>query len=310
MSVKIPESSMRILQHVAAESGTSLADLTKNYEDEFYSDFVQADPQLKTDDDRHNYCAIKVQSDMLLRPKQSLRKIIPIGHEAPRLTQRNKTKRSTLYVIEQASDGFKFRRATCSGDIAEVYQKADPFIMYDVLAGQYSNSQDLALDERSKFDSGASIGRTPAEFMDIAAKSFNWQRIKIADAKVNPSRMIRTGSRQFVDTLDWRIVRGFISDLGSGLRDDGTEWGRYTLSDETVSGPPVVLPDGRILYPGLSTWISPWLMKWGKNSVCDFYGSIALDRDKSGKILQPSHATMNTYQLLPVYGRELPKSGV
>ena len=306
-----------MLQTIVDVTGLSMQDLLVSYEQLFYSQWVQSDPAFKSDEARHMYCAMKTHGDNISRPKQAVHKLIPIGVDSIRISRKSRAKRNSLFVLEQTSKGYMHRRVNCPDQTASIYTRVPFFMLSDVLAGKFSSGEDLILDDRSHFDNSVQTGLSQEQLMEASAKQFGWKRIKINEAVNQASRAIASSApasgtrasstRSFIDSLDWRIVRGLIVDMNNGKRDDGTEWGLYKISDETVTGGPMVMPDGRMIYPGLSVWVNPWLMRWAKGSMCDFFGTIALDRDTDGKVREPHTAAMTAFQILPIFGQELPE---
>ena len=314
MSVQIPRSSMEILERIVEVTGLSMDKLQTVYDMLYNSDFIQADPQFKTPEARHHYTALKIHADNISRPKQSLRSIVPIGIDSVRISRGSRNKRGAIFVVELtrgradvpgSPQEYHFRRVNCPDETSDIFERISLFNTYNVFMGQYRNSEDLVIDDRSKFNTPQPTGRSPSELMGAFEPLFGWKRTTIKDAVNLPSKLIESGTRSFVDVSDWRVIRGYIIDMRSGVRPDGTNWALYNITDETIRDVPVAMPDGTIRYPGMTVWLNPFLQKWAKSSVCDFYGSLALDREKGGALRNPRSVSLTAYQILPIFGRPL-----
>ena len=304
-TLQIPSSSRATLEGIVTAKAIPMAELEQAYEAAYFSEYVQSSGYFQTDDAKHSYAAMAVQADYLLKQRQTLHKIIPIGSEGWSLSKKSGDKQGTMYVVEQTSKGQELRRTTIQGDDYDIFERLQPFVMYDVMCGQFDDGG-LILDNRSKFENPVDLGVVPKEFMKMLAGQFNWKVVTIAGSKTAPSKLVQSGTRQFVDNKDWRIIQGFVVDFKTGKQKDGTtEWGNYTIADQTVSGAPMVLPDGRTIYPGMTIWLHPSMIKWAKKSVLKFYGTIELDRDKEGRVKTPVVSSMKCKQILPIYPVEL-----
>jgi len=304
-TIQIPDKSRKLLEGIATTAGVAITELEEAYERAYFSEYVQTSGYFSTDEAKHSYTYMVVQSDYLFKPRQTIHKLVPIGTEGYYISKKSKDRSGTMYAVEQTSKGMMIKRVTCQGANFDIYERLQPGIMYDVLCGGFKDGG-LIIDDRSKFDNPVQLGLTFKDFIESFARSNNWKQVSIADAKVNPSRMVQSGTSQFVDKSDWRVVRGFVVDLRTGPKKDGSEWANYTITDETVSGSPVVLADGRTMYPGMTVWLSPTLVKWDKGSYLDFYGPTTLDKDKvTKKLMQPLKASMACFQIIPYYPKEL-----
>ena len=131
----------------------------------------------------------------------------------------------------------------------------------------------------------------PQQLLD----NLGYEKTTIIDAGNNLSKQ---GSDGYVVKTDWKCMRGFVQRSNRSADDAESEWGVYTIVDETVDPDkmePEVTPSGEILPPGFSVWISPTLMNYAPESECLFYGTITKSQD--GKV------SMNCYCIIPLHAK-------
>jgi len=181
----------------------------------------------------------------------------------------------------------------CRGPLADVYRSISLFNGYTVKLGEFKKGGDLIADARAVFSNPVRLKIEPRQLME----KIGVKRIKIKDTSKFPSAL-RAGQRKgstYVDRADWRCVRGIIVREFRGTRDDETEYGCYTISDETVNGEPTVADDGTVIMPGFTAWTDPSHMIFGLEDQVDLYGTIRINKDQE--------AQMDALLILPVHVR-------
>lgn len=285
-----PEFVTTKIREISRRTELSEAEIVQEYEELFRDPFIHEDPQFTNDEERHRYAVAVLWTRYTTRPPVKPHETIPIGFSGLRLTRRGRTPMSNLFALVRYGGETKLKRIVLRNESASIYKKINLFCKYVVKLGEFSKGNDLIADNRSKFVDPVALKLTPAKVLE----RLNAKKVTIKDAKKFPSRVDSAG---YVDSLDWRTVRGIIARSQQGERDDGTTYGVYTLSDSTVDTEPRVAPDGRVLRPGLTVWVAPELMLYENESEVDAVGTIQINK----KTEEPS---MNAYLIVPVHARE------
>lgn len=280
-----PEYVVKKFAEISRRTKIDGAEIQRGYEELFNDPFIQQDPQFTTDEERHRYAVAVLWTRYISRPPTKDYEIIPIGFSGLRIA-RSGVEMSNLFAFVKFGGEIKLKRIVLRGEVADIYKEVVLFSKYNVKLGEFSTG-DLIADNRSKFVDPVAIKLTPSEIL----KRLNPKRVTLKDAAKMPSRTDSTG---YVDPLDWRVVRGIIVGGHRGKRDDDTDFGVYTLSDETIDSEPKVSPDGKVLRPGFTVWIAPELMNFEGGSEIDAIGTITVSK-KTG---EPS---MNAFLLVPVH---------
>lgn len=270
----------------------SREEITRDYTEIFEDPFIQEDPQFTTDEERHRYAVAVLWTRYVSRPPVKEFEIIPVGISGERITSTGK-KTAEAYALVKGNRGVKLRRIVLQGPMADMRKEITLNAKYNVKLGEFSKGGDMIADNRSRFTDPVRLRLTPHELLDKIPGVKRIQRLK--DAEEFPS--IR-GSDGYLDRTDWRVVRGIITREYRGERENGTEFGVYTITDLTLDEEPKVTSDGRVLQPGFTVWTPPELMTYSIESECDFCGTISIDR----KTREPS---MNAFLIIPVHARRI-----
>jgi len=242
--------------------------------------------------------------DYIERPPVDSFTVIPLGFSGSRKSQAGNMT-ATLFAIIKGERGIQ--RITCQGSMADkVVKTVSLFDQYvDVKLGKFKNGG-FSADDRAKFESPNRLDISPEEMLNKIGVT---TRTTIEDASKNASHVRSDG---YVDSTDWRIIRGMISKKWVRERKErkidkeGKETQKYvdslatyTITDDSILyGEPVVVlgKDGNeiIQAPGFTCWIAPELQIYEVDDECDFIGSISYY--KKGDEYQ-----MNCYLVLPVH---------
>jgi len=258
----------------------------------YNDDFVQKDEQFSTDKERHTYSLAVLHMRFISRPPAKEFTIVIIGYSGRRLARSSGNPSCTLFILIKGQN--KIKRVVCRGPLADVYRSISLFCGYTVKLGEFKKGGDLIADARAVFSNPVRLKIDPSQLM---LETVGVKRIKIKDASKFPSAQ-RTGQRKgssYVDRADWRCVRGIIVREFRGTRDDETEYGCYTISDETVNGEPTVADDGSVIMPGFTLWTDPSHMIFGVEDQIDAFGTVRINRD--------GEAQMDAFLVLPVHVR-------
>jgi len=257
---------------IGITKGFTEEEIREEYENIYKSDFIQS-----IDESVRELQALKILRTRIVAGRQTKKyTIIPIGYS---MLTRSGT--STMYAFVKGQKGIK--RIVCRDHHAEIWEKVEPWMVYEARLASFYD--DLATDEHTNFKVLGHSNIDP----ETALKDI--KTTTIADAPANKSMV---GSDGYVIDTDWRCVRGIIG--RRMILKDG-RLGLYTIADETTDPEPDVLPDGTVVYPGMTVWINPALMKYDVDSECKFYGDIRVDENNI--------ASMNAYCVIPLYVREV-----
>jgi len=290
--IQLPSFVQSRITDIAQKTGIKQEDILADYARLFNDPFVQQDPQFKGDEDRHRYTITVVWNNFINRPPVKPTDFIIVGIGTEQLTKRGKTAEIMVLCPNKQTKKYDLRRLVLQEPVVTAKKDLSQqlFAGYRVKLGEFSSGGDLVADNRSIFENPIATGLTFEKFLSIIDVS----RIpSLAEAVNFPSKR---GSDGYVDRTDWKIVRGLIYSDYHGLRKDGeTEFGVFNVVDLSLDSKTTISEDGTIVRPGFTVWVAPELMKWARDSECDFVGPIAVD-DKG----VPS---MTAYMVIPIHAR-------
>ena len=285
--MEYPDFVAKKLEEISKRTDIPLEQVQKEYENFFNSDFIRDDSQFADDDERHRYAKGVFWTRYILRKPVKAFNFIPIGMDSVRKGKSTGLLNTAIFALD---DKGKLSRISLKGDVCKSVKDITLFSMYKgVQLGEFKDSADLIADDRAEFKNPIQVNMDPKQLVD----TLNIEYTTVIDANRHLSKIDSTG---YVDKTDWKAVRGFIQRANKSGPDSDSEWGVYTIVDETVDPEkiePEVTPSGEILPPGFSVWISPNLMNYGRESECVFLGTIT--KDTKGKI------SMNCYSVVPLY---------
>ena len=275
---------------IQQRTGLTQEEILQEYEQIFFDEFVQNDPQFRNDYEKHLYSIRVLMGRLIFRPPAKEYEVIPLGIRGKRITK-NGTAMSIIYGLVKTPNGTELKRIVMRNSNADDYKNivVNPPSLYKVKLGMLQGG-DLIADFRTKWENPKMLGVDIYKILE----RLGVKKITIAEAPQNLSRITSTG---YVDELDWRMIRGLIIRANKGTRADGTEWGVYTIIDETISAEEVITEDGKYIMPGFSVWVDPILMEYDVESECDFVGTIRQQKDGS--------FVMDCFLVLPVHAKQM-----
>jgi len=283
----IPDEAMKRINKIVQKTGVDLYEVLEEYYEIFMDDFIQKDPQFKSDYDRHDYASRVLYARWSSRGPVKKFEIIPIGYSRPRRTRIGDI--VTLYAI------VKNRGLTpilCTDRFVNIHEYVNLFTKYTAKLNERPDGT-LMAGAGTRFKDPEPINMDPTTLLE----KLNIPRITIAEADKNPSRKRSDGR---TDDTDWRVIRGLIIRQFRGTDKNGLEFGVYTIIDDTIEPEHKILPDGRVLPPGFTVWVPPSMMKWTTESELDFYGTVEID--------QNGIPYMNCYLIVPIHGIPIEES--
>jgi len=247
---------------------------------------------------RQNYAMMCVWNQYVSRAPVRSFKVIPIGFSGIRITRKG-LPQSSLYAYVRYKKETKFRRIVLRGETAEKIKEITPFARYSVNLGWFRKPEDgdLIADDRAWFDDPEPLMKkngelmSPREFLERMEKRGDVRRITCLDAGDNLSEKVTVKGKKYTNTLDWRVIKGWIAKTYQGERKDGSKFGVYTITDESLTENPVVSEEGTIDWGGFTVWIAPELMEYDVNDLCEFYGTIEKGKES---------VNMNCYAVIPI----------
>lgn len=307
----LPDFVKQGLSEIMQKTGISQETLVKEYIDRINDPWVTKDPQFKTDEERARYCIGIMTSRHINMPPVKEHTIIVLGFEKKRLTKANVPRRN-MFVADRELAGIKKRRLVLQDTMSDIVLDVPLFAYYPkILLGQFQNG-DLTADKRSSFVNPEirrddpmvlfeKILGTPRTTINQIYTEKEQCMVKDQQGRDVPTMRLRNAAKfdgKYIDSLDWRIIRGYVLDAKKGIGKDGIPWGQYIIGDDSIKNE-IVEQDGIVRSPSITGWTSPELVVYAIDSECDFVGY--LQEDKERKI------SFNVVSVVPVHARELVK---
>ena len=269
--------------------------LREEFEKIYEDDFIQSDPSFTSDESRQKYALQVFWTRFVGRPPINPYTIIPVGVDSIRKDKSSGILKTSLYALDKTQ---KLRRISMKGEVCNLVNDLSYFNAYkDVQLGSFKDSQDLQADDRAEFDTPIEISLTPEELI----KKLNIPFITIKEAKNDPSRV---GSDGYVNSTDWRAIRGIINSSTKAKEDADYQWGIYHIRDGSIDADAKsrVTKSGNVITPGMSLWVSPRLMDYDRLSDCIFLGPTVKAKDRTTK-KETGEVDMNCYCIIPIHPR-------
>ncbi len=283
--VKIPEFVETKLRELAQKINLSYEDVVDEYLSIFLDDFIQKDPQFKTDEERHRYTLRALRIRLVTMPLVKKYTVIPIGYTDPRITKKGQKMTIIFALVLEKGKKPVIRRIIAMDKYADIYKEIELFAKYDVKLGE-NRVGDLIVDSRTRFDPDT------AEYIDVdpvqLLKSLGVPIIPIAEAAKHKSLR---GSDGYLIETDWRGIRGIVARKVIGKRKDGTPFGLYVVGDDSID-----ITDTS-QNQGFSVFCPVEQMKFGELSECYFFGTIDIDS-------RTNEPFMNCYLIIPIHANE------
>jgi len=292
MTEELPEDIITKLNDAQTRSGLPI--------DEIMTDFwawvagVKDDKQFKDDDARYRYALMRVYRNYIALPPVKPYTVVPIGAAGTRIEADGKKSRIFALIGDEAGRLPGIQQIVCRGINSELYRAFNPFAKYTVKLGRFGKDEgDFIADNRAKFEGPERLTLSHETMLE----KLGIQTVTIASTTHSQDALSHTRSDGYVDRTDWKHIQASIIRHWSRTDDDDPDVGsgRYTIADDSIwDEGPTVTSDGRVLPPGFTVWVHPNQMIYDDDDICDFYGSISLNR-KTGE------PQMNAFLIIPVY---------
>lgn len=294
---KYPPAIMEVLKATQLQTGVEIQEVMKVFEDYLNNPWIKQDPQFKTEEDMMNYSASMAWIKLFQRGKMEDYTVIPYGFGCIRPTQTGKRQGSVLALVKGKTGDTKPRRIVFFDEDTVLINRITPLCQYsNVSLGTIG--RDLRADvQQTSFKAPVKLEITQESMLEkIGAR-----RIAVTDAERYPSRR---GSDGYIDTFDWRIIRGLIfrqnifdykNSEGKAI---GLKGATITVVDRSyiTSGEKPIVDENGNVNLGITAWILPSMCIYQDFSECDFSGTITIGR----KDKRPS---MEAYVILPVHAK-------
>jgi len=291
--INIPESATKRLMDVVRLRNVDYQELLKETLEEANSSYIQADTSLPTIEDKIEYCSKIIKSRYLSRPPQKTFNVIVMGM-SPIRSSRSGSLFGDIFCIYNNGKENLFKRISVRGRNVEIMKRIQTGYGYKVKLGQFRNGGDFIADDRSRFENPVEIGYSLHELL----KMVGIKRITIREAPENTAKLEKTSTGTYPVRSDWRIIRGIVGHYSKGQRKDGSEWGVYTITDDSLDEE-YVTPDGsKMVRPAFTVWVNPLWVVFEKGSEIDFCGPILVNQTTK-------ECYMDGYLLIPIHGYEV-----
>lgn len=294
ITMELPAYVIEKLKKIAERLGVDLASVQKEYEEMYNDPFVQKDPQFKTDEQRHKWCSGAFWSRNMTRRQALPTDVIPIGVDFIKKQKSSGMPQTSLFVLDKRG---KLRRVSMQGDICFATKNMSFMSLYEgVKLSEYKDSSDLGADDRAKFENPVAVDFNPLDLLE----RLKVEKVTIVEA---PDHLSKKDSAGYPNKNDWKCIRGFVgfsSQTGYEEGDFG-EWGRITISDDTVDSEKTsISAGGDVIYPGFTLMVSPTLQNYPRDSECYFLGPIVERKRKDKTGHESIDIVMNCYCIVPI----------
>jgi hypothetical protein len=248
----------------------------QEFEEYYKTDFVQTDPQFKSDDDRYKY----VLEVLTVRYKSQLPTIevavIPFGITDIRITPQGPISRIYAILQKRGESRAQIGVIVNRGQQANLVDEVQLFYLYkSVRLSQFSSDSNVFFSTQlTRFDDPQPFPDDPLSLL----KKIGVVNLKIAETPYKLSKRIGEDSK-YVDEFDLRGVSGIVVRYNTGKRPSGTDWALYVISDDSVAEEQVT-PEGYIVPSQLTVWVPRRFLKYDIDSKIYCVGTLSLSDRK------------------------------
>jgi len=250
--------------------------ILQEFEEYYKTDFVQTDPQFKSDEDRYNY----VLEVLTVRYKSQLPTIevlvIPFGITDIRITPQGPISR--IYAITRKKGDNKTNVSVIinRGHQATLVDEIQLFYLYkSVRLSQFSSEGNVFFSTQlTRFEDPQPLPDDPLSLL----KKIGVTDLKIAETPYKLSKRVGEDEK-YVDEFDLSGISGIVLRYNTGKRPSGTDWALYVISDDSVSDEQVT-PEGYVIPSQLTVWIPKRFLKYDIDSKIYCVGTLSLSDRK------------------------------
>jgi hypothetical protein len=267
--------------------------LFKEFDEYYNEDFVQKDPQFKSDDDRYKYVLEVLWVRYSSQPPTEDFLVIPFGITDIRIAQKVAMSRIYALVRKKGEQNFSLGVIVNRGSQALLVDDVQLFYAYEVKLSKFTKEGNVFFStSTTKFQDPKPLPKDPLELLH--------KLVGIVDVKIveTPYKLSKTidDDRKFVDEFDLRGVSGIVLRYNTGKRPSGTDWAVYTIADDSV-GEEKITPEGVIIPSQFTVWIPRRFLRFDVDSKIYCVGTIQLSSNKE--------PFMNAIYVHPIYAKPL-----
>ena len=290
--ITIPDFVVKRLQVLSQRTGKPFEQLAEHYYRIYKDPWLHQDPQFKSDYDRHTYAIRLLWARMMSKPPTREVYVIPFG-----LTDARQTKSglmSRVYVMYRLPEEKQWHKGVVilTDAQAALWETVQLFSVYKIRVSAGSTASnilwstpDTNFDELVK-----TLNVDPIEFLE---KSVGVKRFRLAEVHKNLSR--RVG--RFVDELDLKGLDAFVLRFRTGQRKDGSKFGLYVVSDDSVGAEDELDEEGRLIPAQFTVWVPYIFVKYDVDSEIYVYGQVTVDSE--------GRPFMNAIGVIPVHAKPI-----
>jgi len=271
-----PDYVLERLKVMSQKFNVSESSLLAEFNEYYNTDFVQTDPQFKSDDDRYKYVLEVLWVRYASQPPTTDVLVIPFGVTDIRVTAQGPISR--IYAITRKKGETKTQVSVIvnRGQQASLVDEVQLFYIYkSVKLSQFSSEGNLFFSTPiTKFEDPQPIPDDPISLL----KKVGVIDVKISETPYKLSRRIGEDEK-YVDEFDLRGITGIVVRYNTGKRPSGSDWAVYTISDDSVAEEQIT-PEGYIIPSQFTVWVPKRFLKFDIDSKIYCVGTISLSERK------------------------------
>lgn len=291
--IVIPDFAMERIRYLSQRTGIQLEQLLEEYYKIFKDPWVQQDPQFKNDYERHSYSIRKLWVTILSRPPTKEVTVIPFGVSEARTTRTGKIQ-SRIYVLVKRDQGWEKSVIICQDRTAGLWEEVQLFYAYKIRV--FDNGKALFAVPETKFENP--LQPIPSDPITFLEKVVGVKRFRLAEVHKNISRTVEVGGKKMIDEFDIKSLDGIVLYYRVGQRPDGSRFGLYVVSDDSVGTEDSLDEEGRIVPSQFTVWVPPVFVKYDIDSEIYVYGQVRLDKE--------GRPFMNAIGVIPIHVKHIP----
>jgi len=273
---KYPDYVVQRVKLMSQKFNVSEDTIMREFEEYYKTDFVQTDPQFKSDDDRFKYVleVLWVRYASQLPTTEFL--VIPFGVTDIRITAQGPISRIYAILRKKGETKTQIGVIVNRGQQATLVDEVQLFYLYkSVRLSQFSSEGNVFFSTQlTKFEEPQPLSDDPLTLL----KRIGVIDLKIAETPYKLSKRVGEDER-YVDEFDLRGISGIVVRYNTGKRPTGTDWAVYTISDDSVSDEQIT-PEGYIIPSQLTVWVPKRFLKYDVDSKLYCVGTLAISSRK------------------------------
>ena len=276
-------------------TGMPLENLLEYYYRIYTDPWVRRDGQFRSDYDRHAFAVRLLWVKVLSRPPTRELYVIPFGLTDARQTRAGLMSR--VYVMYRPLDSERWSKGVIvlTDAQAPLWETVQLFSLYKVKVSASSAGSVFWSTPETRF--GEPIRTLTVDPVEFLEKTVGVKRFRLAEVHRNLSR--RQG--RYVDEFDIKGLDAFVLRFRVGERRDGSKYGLYVVSDDSVGLDDELDEEGRLVPGQFTVWVPYVFVKYDVDSELYLYGHVMLDSE--------GRPYMNAIGVVPIHARPIETAG-